>query len=96
MKKRSISPISSPDNDEKPITAPRQNCISPSLIRKSKRQRIEAPKVTEETSDNKVYLNKAGILLLFYVFIFISFYEIRLIKLLTWSGSGGWVLRNML
>ena len=56
VKKRSLSPVQSPVKNT--VDAPTFDSGSPT--RKSKRQRIEAPKIAESKLEPKVYLNKAG------------------------------------
>ena len=63
MKKRAFSPIQSPVKARKPVEAlPIESNSTASPTRKSKRQRIEAPKILESKLEPKVYLNKAGVL----------------------------------
>ncbi|KAL5265475.1 hypothetical protein ACHWQZ_G006255 [Mnemiopsis leidyi] len=60
-KKRAFSPIQSPVKARKPVeTLPIESNSTASPTRKSKRQRIEAPKIVESKLEPKVYLNKAG------------------------------------
>ena len=67
-KKRAFSPIQSPVKKRKPVeTLPIESNSTASPTRKSKRQRIEAPKIVESKLEPKVYLNKAGMLLLLFL-----------------------------
>ena len=59
-KKRALSPIQSPVKARNPVEALPVESNSTSPTRKSKRQRIEAPKIVESKLEPKVYLNKAG------------------------------------
>lgn len=59
-KKRALSPIQSPVKPMDPVEAFSVETDSTSPTRKSKRQRIEAPKIVEAKLEPKVYLNKAG------------------------------------
>ena len=60
VKKRALSPIQSPVKARNPVESLPVESNSTSPTRKSKRQRIEAPKIVESKLEPKVYLNKAG------------------------------------
>ena len=61
-KKRPPSLIKGPDKNKSVLEAPNEENDNVSPVRKSKRQRIEAPKVAEAKLETKVYMNRAGLL----------------------------------